>query len=54
MRQPLQEMAHAAVSLLLSRVIGADGTKPSRRVLPTSLVIRESTAPPRRRRARIG
>jgi DNA-binding LacI/PurR family transcriptional regulator len=54
MRQPLQEMAHTAVSLLLSRVSNGNGTRPTRRVLPTSLVIRESTAPPRRRRARIG
>jgi LacI family transcriptional regulator len=53
MRQPLQEMAHAAVSLLLSRVTGTDGAMPTRRVLPTSLVIRESTAPPRRRRSRM-
>lgn len=52
MRQPLQEMAHTAVSLLLSRVTGSDGAQPTRRVLPTALVIRESTAPPRRRRAR--
>ena len=54
MRQPLQEMAHAAVSLLLSRVTNADGADPTRTILPTSLVIRESTAPPRRRRSRIG
>ena len=47
-------MTHAAVSLLLSRVTNADGAEPTRTVLPTSLVIRESTAPPRRRRARIG
>jgi LacI family transcriptional regulator len=47
MRQPLQEMAQAAVSLLLSRLTDADGGQPTRRVLPTSLVIRESTAPRR-------
>jgi LacI family transcriptional regulator len=52
MRQSLDEMAHMAVSLLLSRMSGSDGTPPSRHVLPTSLVVRESTAPPRRRRAR--
>jgi LacI family transcriptional regulator len=52
MRQPLQDMAHTAVSLLLNRLRGTDGTAPVRRVLPTSLVIRESTAPPRGRRSR--
>jgi LacI family transcriptional regulator len=46
MRQPLQDMAHAAVSLLLSRVTGGDGGSPVRKVLPTSLVVRDSTAPP--------
>jgi DNA-binding LacI/PurR family transcriptional regulator len=40
------------VSLLLNRLRGTDGTAPVRRVLPTSLVIRESTAPPRGRRSR--
>jgi len=44
MRQPLQEMAQAAVSLLLSRLTDADSGQPTRRVLPTTLVIRESTA----------
>ena len=52
MRQPLQDMAHTAVALLLNRLRGSDGTTPVRRVLPTSLVIRESTAPPRGRRTR--
>ena len=47
MRQPLQDMAHAAVSLLLSRVTSGDGGAPVRKVLSTSLVIRDSTAPPR-------
>jgi LacI family transcriptional regulator len=47
MRQPLQDMAHSAVSLLLSRVTGNDGDAPVRKVLPTSLVVRDSTAPPR-------
>jgi LacI family transcriptional regulator len=47
MRQPLQDMAHTAVSLLLSRVTSADGGAPVRKVLPTSLVVRDSTAPPR-------
>jgi LacI family transcriptional regulator len=47
MRQPLQDMAHAAVSLLLSRVTSGDGGAPVRKVLSTSLVIRDSTAPAR-------
>jgi LacI family transcriptional regulator len=46
MRQGLQDMAHSAVSLLLSRVTSGDGGQPVRKVLPTSLVIRDSTAPP--------
>jgi LacI family transcriptional regulator len=46
-RQPVQEMGDRAVSLLLARLgaspeTGAGG----RHVLPTSLVVRESTAPP--------
>jgi LacI family transcriptional regulator len=45
MRQPLHDMAHAAVSLLLSRITGANnGAPPTRRILPVSLVVRESTA----------
>jgi LacI family transcriptional regulator len=47
MRQPLQEMAHSAVSLLLSRVTSGDGGAPVRKVLATSLVVRDSTTPPR-------
>jgi DNA-binding LacI/PurR family transcriptional regulator len=47
MRQSLQDMAHSAVSLLLSRVTSGDGGAPVRKVLSTSLVIRDSTAPPR-------
>src|SRR3954447_16532322 len=44
-RQPVQEMADAAVSLLLARVSnGGEASKPTRRVLPTALVVRESTA----------
>jgi LacI family transcriptional regulator len=46
MRQPLQDMAHTAVSMLLSRVTSGDGGAPARKVLSTSLVIRDSTAPP--------
>jgi DNA-binding LacI/PurR family transcriptional regulator len=48
MRQPLQDMAHTAVSLLLTRVSAADGVAPTRHILPASLVIRESTAHPRK------
>jgi LacI family transcriptional regulator len=43
-RQPLQDMAQAAMSLLLARITGRNGGPPTRRVLPTSLVVRESTA----------
>jgi LacI family transcriptional regulator len=50
-RQPLQDMADIAVSLLLARVSNTAGKRRTRRVLPTSLVVRDSTAPPRRRRA---
>jgi LacI family transcriptional regulator len=51
MRQPLQHMAHTAVSLLLNRGASRDGPPPppNRHVLPTSLVVRQSTGPPRRR-----
>lgn len=44
MRQPLQDMAHTAVSMLLSRVTSGDGGAAVRKVLRTSLVVRESTA----------
>ena len=47
MRQPLHEMAQSAVSLLLSRVTSGDGGAPVRKVLATSLVVRDSTASPR-------
>ena len=47
MRQPLQDMAHTAVSMLLSRMTSGDGGAPVRKVLPTSLVVRDSTALPR-------
>jgi LacI family transcriptional regulator len=54
MRQPLQEMATAAVSQLLRRISNSDGVAPTRQVLPTTLVVRGTTGPPRRRRARKG
>jgi LacI family transcriptional regulator len=44
-RQPLQEMAQTAVSLLLSRIAGENG-QAQRHVLRTELVVRDSTAPP--------
>jgi LacI family transcriptional regulator len=47
MRQPLTDMAYTAVSMLLSRVTSGDGGAPVRKVIPTSIVIRDSTAPPR-------
>jgi LacI family transcriptional regulator len=50
-RQPLQDMADVAVSLLLARVSNHAGKRPARRVLRTSLVVRDSTAPPGRRPA---
>lgn len=49
-RQPLQDMADAAVSLLLARVQNEGGKKRTRRVLRTSLVVRDSSAPPPRRK----
>jgi LacI family xylobiose transport system transcriptional regulator len=45
-RQPLSEMAAAATRQLIA--MDGDGTPPNRRIeLATSLVVRESTAPPR-------
>src|SRR3954471_440417 len=46
-RQPMQAMAETAVSLLPARVAEGGGGNHPRRVLPTSLVVRDSTAPPR-------
>jgi LacI family transcriptional regulator len=43
-RQPLQDMADAAVSLLLARVSNGGAKRRIRRVLETSLVVRESSA----------
>jgi LacI family transcriptional regulator len=43
-RQPVQEMGDTAVSLLLARVTGQAVEGGGRHVLPTSLVVRESTA----------
>jgi LacI family transcriptional regulator len=45
-RQPVQAMGDKAVALLLARVTGAAAGAGRRHVLPTSLVVRESTAPP--------
>jgi LacI family transcriptional regulator len=47
-RQPLRDMAEVSVSLLLARVSSGGGGKPARRVLGTSLVVRDSTARPAR------
>src|SRR4051794_3963301 len=47
-RQPLQQMADAAVSLLLARMAGDGDDTRARQLLPTSLVVRDSTASPRR------
>jgi LacI family transcriptional regulator len=44
-RQPLRDMADLAVSLLLARLSSRADRKPARRVLETSLVVRDSTAP---------
>jgi LacI family transcriptional regulator len=52
-RQPLHEMARTAVSLLLAR-IGGDGGTFARHVLPTELVVRDSTARAPQPRARRG
>lgn len=47
-RQPLRDMAEVAVSLLLARLSGRADARRARRVLATSLVVRDSTAPPAR------
>lgn len=45
--QPVTEKGRLAVGALLETMApGADRTRPARTVLPTSLVVRESTAPP--------
>jgi DNA-binding LacI/PurR family transcriptional regulator len=46
-RQPLQQMGDTAVSLLLARMDAGEAEPRSRQVLPTSLVVRDSTAAPR-------
>jgi LacI family transcriptional regulator len=46
-RQPLQTMAGTAVSLLLDRLTGVAVDGRNRHVLETSLVVRDSTSPPR-------
>jgi LacI family transcriptional regulator len=47
-RQPLAELGRAAVELLLARIQGAAPDEPVRRLFPTELVVRESTAALRR------
>jgi LacI family transcriptional regulator len=44
-RQPVEEMGDTAMSLLLARVTGAAAKGGGRHVLPTALVVRDSTAP---------
>jgi LacI family transcriptional regulator len=44
-RQPLAQMAHAAVQALIRRVDGDDG-EPRRTVFPTELIQRSTTGPP--------
>ncbi|NMM21972.1 MAG: LacI family transcriptional regulator [Phycicoccus sp.] len=46
-RQPLAEMAAEATRLVLSLSSNGDSPVPPRRELATSLIVRESTAPPR-------
>jgi LacI family transcriptional regulator len=46
-RQPLAEMAHAAVRALVRRIEGDDGP-PRRTVFPTELIQRATTGPPGR------
>ncbi|HEX7298852.1 MAG TPA: LacI family DNA-binding transcriptional regulator [Solirubrobacteraceae bacterium] len=46
-RQPLAEMAHAAVAGLVRRIEGGDDDPPRRIVFPTELIQRATTAPPR-------
>lgn len=43
-RQPLGDLGRAAVELLLARMRGAAPDEPVRRLFPTELVVRESTA----------
>jgi DNA-binding LacI/PurR family transcriptional regulator len=45
-RQPLQQMAETAVSLLLARLDETANGERGRHLLATSLVVRDSTAPP--------
>ncbi|MBD0329573.1 MAG: LacI family DNA-binding transcriptional regulator [Thermoleophilia bacterium] len=45
--QPLHEIGRAAVDILLARIAGEMPEGPARRLFPTELVVRESTAAPR-------
>jgi LacI family transcriptional regulator len=45
-RQPLRDLGRAAVDILLARIAGEAPAEPARRLFPTELVVRESTAPP--------
>jgi LacI family transcriptional regulator len=46
-RQPLSEMGHKATQMLLDLIQKPD-EKQSGIILPTELIVRETTAPPRR------
>lgn len=50
-RQPVEDMARMAVDLLVAPSGGAAASEPAERVLPYQLVVRDSTAARRRRRA---
>ena len=45
-RQPLRELGQAAVEILLARIAGEAPADRVRHLFPTSLVVRDSTAPP--------
>lgn len=47
-RQPLEEMAREAISGLRNRQDTGSSTTPFRKILPSRLLVRESTAPPAR------
>jgi len=51
--EPFQEMGHEAASILL-RIVHGKKTFPRQRILPVHLVVRDSTAPPPKKRSRNG
>jgi LacI family transcriptional regulator len=46
-RQPLHEMGRSAINLLLARIVGLE-VPTNRTILPVKLIVRQSTAPPRK------